>query len=228
MTITGKVKANVAPILNLNGTLNAFGPVVGAALAPGDGRADLRFQYGVHSRSTPSTVPLPTSINQTSVVIGGLQAPLYYVSPTQINAQVPFELVAGNTYQVIVNANGALSTPNPIQLTTVSPGIAASPSGQVIAQFPDNSPVSESTPAKPGDYVVIYLVGMGATDTSVATGAASPSSTAGPSAGQANIDAEWAIRLGDSLRGPDANRDWAISNQFRDYPPARRTAIRRS
>ena len=46
-------------------------------------------------------------------------APLYYVSPGQINAQVPFELSAGKQYQVIVNANGALSTPNPISLSAV-------------------------------------------------------------------------------------------------------------
>jgi len=34
--------------------------------------------------------------------------------------------------------------------------------------------VSETSPAQPGEYVVFYLVGLGATDYPVATGAASP------------------------------------------------------
>jgi uncharacterized protein (TIGR03437 family) len=119
---------------------------------------------------------LATNLNQTSVIIGGLLAPLYYVSPGQINAQVPFELTAGNPYQVIVSANGALSTPNPIQLTSDAPGIAQYAAGQAIAQHvSDNSLVTETSPAKPGEYVVVYVSGMGMTNPNVASGIASPS-----------------------------------------------------
>jgi len=48
--------------------------------------------------------------------------------------------------------------------------------GQVIAQHPDSSIVTSSAPAKPGEYITIYLAGLGATDNPVATGAASPAS----------------------------------------------------
>src|SRR5437867_1874878 len=39
-------------------------------------------------------VPLPTQLpgTQTQVLFGGIAAPLLFVSPVQINAQVPFEL----------------------------------------------------------------------------------------------------------------------------------------
>jgi len=119
--------------------------------------------------------PLATSLGGTSVLIGGIAAPLFYVSPGQIDAQLPFELAPGNLYQVQVNNSGALSTPAVIPLTPESPGIAALASGQVIAQrYPDHSLVTDAIPAKPEDYLTIYLVGLGATDPPVAAGISSP------------------------------------------------------
>jgi uncharacterized protein (TIGR03437 family) len=111
------------------------------------------------------------------VQIGGIAAPLFYAAPGQINVQVPFELAPGNRYQVQVNNGGSLSTPDSIQVAPVSPGMAVL-SGVIIAQrYPDNSLITEASPAKPGDYLTIYLVGLGATDQPVATGAAAPGNT---------------------------------------------------
>jgi uncharacterized protein (TIGR03437 family) len=111
------------------------------------------------------------------VLIGGIAAPLYYVSPGQINAQIPFELISGNQYQVQVVSNGTLSTPDSIQVVSVSPGIAAFPTGLAIAQrYPDYSLVTEASPARPGDHIVLYLAGLGTTGVPVGSGVASPSS----------------------------------------------------
>ena len=99
------------------------------------------------------------------------------MSPGQINAQVPFELAAGQPYEVIVSANGALTTPQTIQSGTVSPGIAEYTSGYAIAQHAANfGLITDASPAVPGEYVVVYLAGMGPTAVPVASGAASPSS----------------------------------------------------
>ena len=51
----------------------------------------------------------------------------------QVNAQVLFELPAGQPYQVIVNANNALTTPQSFQAGAASPGLAVLPSGYVEA-----------------------------------------------------------------------------------------------
>jgi uncharacterized protein (TIGR03437 family) len=174
VAITGRVTRNGAPVLSPGGTLNAFVPVLGGPLAPG-----MIVQiYGSNLASqtvVSSTVPLTTSLNDTSVIIGGQQAPLYFVSPGQINAQVPFGLTPGMSYQVIVNANGALSTPNPVQLAGDAPGIAAYASGGIIAEHgADGSLVTEVSPAAPGEFVVFFVSGMGATDNPVASGAPSP------------------------------------------------------
>ena len=172
--ISGQVTPNATPLLTPNGTLNAFAPVAGAAIAPGT----IVQIYGSNLAGQPgsaSEVPLPDKLNSTSVLIGGLFAPLYYVSPGQINSQEPFELTAGKVYQVIVNANGALSTPNPIQLSADAPGIAGFPSGQIIAQHLDGSLVLDASPAAPGEVIVFYVAGMGATNQDITSGTASPS-----------------------------------------------------
>jgi uncharacterized protein (TIGR03437 family) len=173
--ITGVVTANAAPVLTPNGTLHVFNPLVGGSIGPGN----IAQIYGANlsaQATVSSALPLSTQLGGTQVLIGGIPAPLYYVSPGQINAQIPFELVAGKQYQVVISANGALTTPETVQLTAVSPGIAAFPGGQIIAQHLDGSLVSQTSPGKPGEFIIFYLAGLGLTDNPVVTGAASPAS----------------------------------------------------
>jgi len=174
--ISGSVVPTSAPVLTPNGTLHIFTPEVGAPLAPGT--IVQIYGSGLARQTLPNTtVPLATSLAGTSVTIGGLQAPLFFVSAGQVNAQIPSELTPGQPYQVIVNNNGALTTPESIQSTAVSPGVASLPSGYANAQHgADGSAVTDASPAKPGEYIVIYLAGMGATSVPVASGAPAPSS----------------------------------------------------
>jgi len=172
--ITGQVTPKATPILTPDGTLNAFSTVLGGGIAPGT----IVQIYGSNLASqtaAAAAIPLPNTINRTQVLIGGLPAPLYYVSPGQINAQVPFELNAGQQYEVIVNANGALSTPNPIQLASAAPAVLGFATGQIIATHLDGSLVLETSPAAPGEVIVFYVAGMGLTNQTVVSGTASPS-----------------------------------------------------
>ncbi len=50
----------------------------------------------------------------TSVLIGGIPALLYFVSPGQINALVPLELPAGNQAQIVVSVGSVPTTPDPV------------------------------------------------------------------------------------------------------------------
>ncbi len=172
--IVGQVTPNSAPSSRPHGTLHIFDPLVGAGLGPGN----IVQIYGTalaSSTVSPTSIPLPTVLGGTSVIIGGVPAPLFFVSSGQVNAQIPFELTPGQQYQVIVTANGALTTPDTLQLTAVAPGIAAFASGEIIAQHPDGSLVTDTAPAQAGEYIVFYMAGLGTTDNPVTTGAASPS-----------------------------------------------------
>ena len=174
--LAGKVTPNAAPLLTPHGTVHAFSPLVGAPLAPGNIAAiygdNLALLTGV-----PDAIPLPTTVNGTQVLIGGIKAPLYFTSPGQVNAQIPNELEPNRQYQVIVIANGALSTPDTIQVSAVVPGLAAYADGTVIAQHADGSLLNAKSPARPGETAIAYLSGLGVTDGDVSSGSASPYGT---------------------------------------------------
>ena len=173
MQLLGAVTPNAAPLLTPNGTVHAFSPLVGAPLAPGNIVAVYGSNLAVLT-GVPTAVPLPTAVNGTQVLIGGIKAPLYFTSPGQVNAQIPYELEPNKQYQVIISANGALSTPDAIQLTNVVPGLAAYADGTVIAQHADGSLITAKSPAKGGETAIAYLSGLGATDNNPASGGAAP------------------------------------------------------
>ena len=109
------------------------------------------------------------SVNGSFVLVGGVQVPLYYVSDGQINAELPYELQPNRPQAVIVANNGAYSLPDQILFTAVNPGVATS-SGILIAQHSDFRLVDSTNPAKPGEVLIMYLVGMGATNPPITTG----------------------------------------------------------
>jgi uncharacterized protein (TIGR03437 family) len=172
----GQIAPNTVPTLASNGTLDVFHPQVGAALSPGD----IVQIYGSSLAAQAvagDVLPLPNTVGGTQVLVGGIAAPLFYVSPRQVNAQIPFELPAGKEYEVIVNANGVPTTPQSIHLNFASPGILQSTSGLIVAQHQDGNAtlVSDIAPAVPGEFIVLYMSGLGLTDIPVVSGQASPS-----------------------------------------------------
>jgi uncharacterized protein (TIGR03437 family) len=172
--IIGSVSANQAPILYKHGTIHNMNPQPGASLAPGT--IVQIYGSGLAPSTLQTSLPLPTIVNGTIAIIGGIQAPLYYVSDGQLNAQLPFELAPGRQYQILISANGALTTPDTIDIEAATPGVAMLGSGAVIAQHADSSYVTAASPAHAGETLTIYLAGMGLTDQSVKTGQLSPSS----------------------------------------------------
>jgi uncharacterized protein (TIGR03437 family) len=71
---------------------------------------------------------LPTTLAGTQVYINGIAAPLLYVSPVQINLQLPWELIGTtsvNAYVRSVMSDGSLMVTTPIAVTVViqNPGI---------------------------------------------------------------------------------------------------------
>ena len=73
---------------------------------------------------------LPTSMNNCTLYVDGIRAPLLYVSPTQINAQVPLEFsdrTSISLYLRTLHANGTVSATTPIATTIVpqNPGVFA-------------------------------------------------------------------------------------------------------
>ena len=161
------------PVLSQGGTVNNLNVRKDAPPAPGE----VVSIYGSNLSSQAiqgSVVPLATTLNNTSVLVNGTPVPLYFVSGGQINAELPVGLPITCCQSVIVNNNGVLSLSEQITSTSVDPGVAILADGTIIAQRADGSVVDAAHPAKPGEVLVMYLVGMGATNPSGVTGAYPP------------------------------------------------------
>jgi uncharacterized protein (TIGR03437 family) len=103
-------------------------------------------------------------------------APIYYVSSGQINVELPANMPTGQQV-MLVSANGAYTLPQLIDIDPFQAGIAAYSDGSnnVIAQHADFSYVTAAHPAKPGEVIIIYLAGLGATNPAVISGQPAPS-----------------------------------------------------
>ena len=80
----------------------------------------------------PNAESLPTTLANTQVYFDGVRAPLMYVSPTQITAQIPFEFLdttSINAWVRTVHADGSVSVSTPVAVSIVvqNPGIFADP-----------------------------------------------------------------------------------------------------
>jgi uncharacterized protein (TIGR03437 family) len=173
--IIGTVTAAQAPVLNRDSTYNAWNAERSGPIAPGTWVSI----YGSNLAPgpvTPKDFPFPTLVNGTTVLVGGVEAPLFYVSPTQINALIPAELAPAQEYSILVAANGGYTLPETLVTTAVRPGVLAFfPNKPIIAQHADYSLITDASPAKPGENFTMYLLGMGDTDPKVATNAPAPS-----------------------------------------------------
>jgi uncharacterized protein (TIGR03437 family) len=115
---------------------------------------------------------LPTALNGVSVTIAGFNAPFYFVSPLQINVQVPFEVPAGTQPLVVTTAGGVSTTLN-ITVDAVAPSLFIVDSSSNLGAVVKNSDFSLTTkanPAKVGDFVVIYSTGLGQSTPAASTG----------------------------------------------------------
>jgi uncharacterized protein (TIGR03437 family) len=169
----GKVPAQAVPNVAFNGTLNNLNAHVGAPLAPGT-IAEIFGSALSANTATPSQLPLPNTFQNTTVTVAGLSAPLYFVSDGQLDAQLPAELLPNASYPLVVTNGNAISVPQMVTITDVAPGVAASMDGQTIAQHGNFAYVTPSNPAKPGEVLIMYLVGLGATNPAVKSGTAAP------------------------------------------------------
>jgi uncharacterized protein (TIGR03437 family) len=128
---TPATSAGTAKIAAAAAGTNLSGGGDAAKIAPGTVVSivgdSLSFQTAV---ADANANPLPSSLGGTEVYFNGIRAPLFYVSPTQINAQLPWELndtTSVNAYVRSVRSDGGLVVTTPVAVTIVAsnPGIFA-------------------------------------------------------------------------------------------------------
>jgi uncharacterized protein (TIGR03437 family) len=186
--LSGLVLSNQAPVLNQNGIVNNATYQSGAALAP----AMVAAAFGANLSTlqtgvVPGVTPLPGQYQGTQLIVGGSVAPLYYVSAGQLDVEVPAELRPLQQYPAVGVVNGALSLPITVTVVPLAPAVLAYQNGSAIAEHLDFSLINSASPAHPGESIIIYLVGMGATTPPVGSGQVAPGSIVGQSLANATV-----------------------------------------
>jgi uncharacterized protein (TIGR03437 family) len=164
------------PLRNSGGFGTAFAPgtlvsIFGTDLARGRGPDGIEFWLGP---------PAPTHLGGVSVKVGSRFAPVFYVSPTQINALIPYETPLGPTPITIIPGPNAQGNTVNVTIDPTAPGIFTVGGDRedrgAVLNGTDNTvaaPVGVfpgSRPARPGDVVVIYASGLGPVTPSLPSG----------------------------------------------------------
>src|SRR5262249_27627458 len=95
-----------SPNISIAGLVNNFSG--GTTAAPGMIAAVFGTGLAGATMKAPR-LPLPFSMSGVSATVNGVSAPLYFISPGQINLQIPYETGAG-TAVLAINNNGQVAT----------------------------------------------------------------------------------------------------------------------
>ena len=142
-----------------------------AAVAPGSLIAV--FGSGLAaSTSSASVTPLPTSIAGTSVEINGQPIPLFFVSAGQVNGQMPFSV--SGTVSVRVRTAAGLSPAVNLAVSPSAPRLFTKTmdgkGDPILVHGADWSMVTAASPAQPGEFLILFLTGLGAVSPAIPAG----------------------------------------------------------
>jgi len=124
------------------------GASFGSTVAPGTLMSVFGSGLAAQTAAAAST-PLPLSLLGVSATINELDAPLYFVSPNQLNIQVPY-VTGGGTAVLGVNNNGKLAS-YLFQVAPAAPGIFTDAGGNLAPQ----------ATAAPGQTITLFMTGDG-------------------------------------------------------------------
>jgi uncharacterized protein (TIGR03437 family) len=160
---------SLRPAISTNGVVNAADFT--AAVAPGM----VVSVFGTNLASgtvSAAAVPLPTTLSGTSVEVNGQAMPLFFVSPNQVNAQMPFGI--SGSVQVTVRTAAGVSAPAAANLGASAPRLFTKTmdgKGEpILVHSADWTLVSAASPARAGEYVILFLTGLGAVTPAISAG----------------------------------------------------------
>jgi len=163
-------------------------PIISAVVSAADSKSPaapggLITLYGSNLSPTnlaTSQIPVPTALANSCITVNGQPIPLIFVSPTQINAQMPFQAVGAET--IVVHTPGGTSDNFNLIVQPTAPAVflsgVAGPETNLptVIRAANSSLATDSNPIHPGDVLVIYVTGLGQTNPAGLTGYPAPGS----------------------------------------------------
>jgi uncharacterized protein (TIGR03437 family) len=159
--------------IGAGGVVNSAGLARNAAVAPGS----LASVFGTFPVSTAlgNLAPLPYRLSGLSLEFGGVNVPLSFVSATQANVQIPWELAGQPQASMVATVGEKVSPPQSVRLADFAPGIfTMNAEGQAAAVDALSGRLSAiGSPAVAGSSIIaIYCTGLGPVLHQPPTGAA--------------------------------------------------------
>jgi len=169
-----------SPQINAGGVISASEYGASSTIAPGDWIEIYGTNLAGNTRSWQQSdfkgSSAPTSLDLTSVTIGGQAAYVYYISPNQVDVQVPSSVGPGTQPVIVTTELGTSNTVN-VNVAATSPGLLAPASFKIggtqyaVAFLANTMTIILPTgaiaglttqPALPGQTITLYGVGFGA------------------------------------------------------------------
>jgi uncharacterized protein (TIGR03437 family) len=125
---------------------------------------------GLADEQATSTSPLKDQLGGASVILGGAPIPLLYADTGQVVGLVPTDASPNASPQLIVSRDTALGFPVPVTIATTHPAVLTadgSGKGQGLiykANGAATSLANTANPVSPGDSIIVYCTGLGATN----------------------------------------------------------------
>jgi uncharacterized protein (TIGR03437 family) len=112
---------------------------------------------------------LPLSLAEVTVYVNNIQANLFYVSPTQINFLIPYEITTSSAV-VFVNRQGLDGPFVTIQLAPAAPAFFQWNGNLAVAEHANGTLISPASPAQGGEVIVLFAAGLGRTTPDLSSG----------------------------------------------------------
>jgi uncharacterized protein (TIGR03437 family) len=168
-----------APVFKSDGVVDAAN--FSAGISPGS----LATLFGTGLSSATGIVsaqdfPLPLRLQDASITVNGIDAPILAVADIQgseqINFQVPFETSPGQA-QIVVSSAAGGSIQISVPVLPAKPAVFGSATTPIVTHGLTGALVSASSPAKQGETVIVCCTGLGPVTPSVPTGSPAPTAT---------------------------------------------------
>jgi len=168
---------NPVPFIMAGGVVNGAAVTPQAVVAPGS----IVSVFGANLSQTTGvgpTNPMVQTLGGVTATVAGEIVPLYFVSPTQINFQLPVDLAPG-PQTLTINSAGQPSATAPFTVSADAPGLFPTLSNDVtygVITHADGSAVTPDAPAQTGETLTLFGTGFGATSPARTAGFPVPSS----------------------------------------------------
>jgi len=197
---TVRAELNPVPYIAPGGIMNGAAQTPSNAVAPGSVVAIYGINLASDNFTSPAS-PLASTLDNVMVKADGQPVPLFFVSPAQINIQLPSNVPAGD-HTLTVHMDGKPDATAEFTVARNAPGLygtAVNSQTFAVATHQDGSTISVSSPARRGEVVSLYGTGFGPYNPQPPDGVVVPTGTKYPLAdtaqllmGEQQIEPVWA------------------------------------